>query len=114
MTRPICPSENTNATDPTHFIDDNGIHFTDHSIGWTVCGVAALIATLISLVNIIRHARNYNDKPQQRQVIRILLMIPIYSILSFLSYRYYRTETYFNVVRNAYEALCIASFFVGD
>ena len=44
-------------------------------------------------------------------IIRILLMVPIYSVVSFLSFYYYRHSIYFQVLRDCYEAIAIASFF---
>ncbi|KAH8921828.1 DUF300-domain-containing protein [Atractiella rhizophila] len=49
---------------------------------------------------------------EQRQVIRILLMPPVYAIISFLGYRFFREYTYFEVVRDTYEAFAIAAFLV--
>ena len=38
-------------------------------------------------------------------------MVPIYAVVSFLSYLYYRHSIYFQVLRDCYEAVAIASFF---
>ena len=38
-------------------------------------------------------------------------MIPIYALVSFLSYVFYKHSTYYEVIRDCYEAFAIASFF---
>ncbi|CAG8531389.1 15597_t:CDS:2, partial [Dentiscutata heterogama] len=105
-----CPSENKNETDPTSFLD-NGLNWDAHRIGWTVSGLFALVATLISLYLIFRHLQNYTRPNHQRYIVRIILMVPIYAIISWLSYRYFRYSTYYETIRDCYEAFAIAAFF---
>ncbi|CAG8847991.1 6485_t:CDS:2, partial [Racocetra persica] len=101
---------NKNETDPTSFLD-NGLHWDAHRIGWTISGVFAFVATIISFYLIIRHLQFYHKPNHQRYIVRILFMIPIYSIISWLSYRYFRYSTYYETIRDCYEAFVIAAFF---
>ncbi|CAG8514956.1 6327_t:CDS:2 [Gigaspora margarita] len=105
-----CPAENKDETDPTQFWDD-GLHWDAHRIGWTISGVFALVATLVSFYLIFRHLQHYNKPNHQRYIIRIIFMVPIYAIVSWLSYRYFRYSTYYETIRDCYEAFAIAAFF---
>ncbi|CAG8674144.1 organic solute transporter Ostalpha-domain-containing protein [Gigaspora rosea] len=105
-----CPVHNKDETDPTKFWDD-GLHWDAHRIGWTISGVFALVATLVSFYLIFKHLQNYNKPNHQRYIIRIILMVPIYAIISWLSYRYFRYSTYYETIRDCYEAFAIAAFF---
>lgn len=103
--RPILSSPHTVHEEPLL------LNLTFHRLGLILSGTFALIATLISSWLIFQHARHYARPHEQRHIIRILLMIPIYSIVSFLSFEFYRHFIYFQVVRDCYEAIVIASFF---
>ncbi|KAI9227244.1 MAG: organic solute transporter Ostalpha-domain-containing protein [Piptocephalis tieghemiana] len=83
-----------------------------HKIGWLISGLAALIATVISFYLIIQHSRYYTVPKHQRYIIRIILLVPIYAIISWLSYIFYRQAIYYELIRDAYEAFVIASFFI--
>ncbi|KAI9793678.1 MAG: hypothetical protein M1816_007573 [Peltula sp. TS41687] len=84
---------------------------TFHQIGLILSATFALIATLVSSWLMLQHARHYSRPHEQKHIIRILLMVPIYSIVSFLSFEFYRHFIYFQVLRDCYEAVAIASFF---
>ncbi|KAI9753215.1 MAG: Phosphatidylglycerol/phosphatidylinositol transfer protein [Chaenotheca gracillima] len=84
---------------------------TFHQLGLIISVISTLFATAVSLVLIVLHATHYAQPMEQRHIIRILFMIPIYSIVSFLSFLYYRHAVYFQVIRDCYEAIAIASFF---
>lgn len=59
----------------------------------------------------VRHQSFYYHPTEQRHIVRLLLMPVVYAVCSFLSYMFYREALYFQLVRDCYEALVIASFF---
>lgn len=69
-----------------------------------VCGVAALVASLISFVSIWLQTKNYRKPLLQRYVIRILLMVPIYSASSWASIVSLKAAFYLDPLRDIYEA----------
>lgn len=87
------------------------LNLTFHRIGLILSAIFALIATLVSSWLILQHARHYSRPSEQKHIVRILFMVPIYSIVSFLSFEFYRHFIYFQVLRDCYEAVAIASFF---
>ncbi|TPX34656.1 hypothetical protein SmJEL517_g02724 [Synchytrium microbalum] len=89
----------------------NFVNEERHVQGWIIAGACAALATTLSIILIIRHLINYNSKDEQRHIVRILLMVPIYSIISWISFRYYYHSTYYNLIRDVYEAFVIYSFF---
>lgn len=84
---------------------------TYHHLGLIVTAVFGLLATIIGLLIILNHATHYSKPHEQKHIIRILAMIPIYAIVSFISYWQFRYAIYWQVIRDCYEAIAIASFF---
>lgn len=68
-----------------------------------VCGVAALVASLVSFVSIWLQTKNYRKPLLQRYVIRILLMVPIYSASSWASIVSLKAAFYLDPLRDIYE-----------
>ncbi|KAF9108107.1 hypothetical protein BGX29_003303 [Mortierella sp. GBA35] len=108
----VCPDIDSELTDPGQFFDGHSIVWKRHYIGWALCGVFALIASVLTFRLLYKHAKNYTKPVEQRQIMRILLMIPIYAIISGLSYRFYKEAVYYEVIRDCYEAFVIHSFFM--
>lgn len=52
----------------------------------------------------------YNPS-QQRHIVRILLMVPVFAVYSLLAYLEYHNAIYFQLFRDAYESIVVASFF---
>ncbi|EOD52070.1 hypothetical protein GTA08_BOTSDO09728 [Neofusicoccum parvum] len=92
-------------------IDELDFGVTFHTIAQIIAFVFSAIAIVISLTLIFQHATHYSRPYEQKQIIRILLMIPIYAAVSMLSIHYYHHHTYFEVLRDCYEAFAISSFF---
>ena len=76
-----------------------------------VCGVAALLATLLSLLSVWLQLKNYRKPLLQRYVVRILLMVPLYSISSWGSLMSQDAAFYLDPLRDIYEAFTIYTFF---
>ena len=76
-----------------------------------VCGVAALIASLLSFLSVWLQTKNYRKPLLQRYVIRILLMVPLYSIASWASLMSQDAAFYIDPLRDIYEAFTIYTFF---
>ncbi|KAK5816632.1 organic solute transporter Ostalpha-domain-containing protein, partial [Linnemannia elongata] len=108
----VCPDIDSELTDPGQFFDGHSIVWKRHYIGWGLCALFALIATVLSFRLLYKHAKNYTKPAEQRQIMRILLMIPIYAIISALSYRFYKEAIYYETIRDCYEAFVIHSFFM--
>ncbi|OQR82326.1 hypothetical protein ACHHYP_16215 [Achlya hypogyna] len=72
--------------------------------------VAALFASALTAFNMYQHLRSYTRPNLQRYILRILLIVPVYAIGSFLSFKFVREATYFNIVRDMYEAFVVYSF----
>ena len=47
---------------------------------------------------------------EQRQVIRCLLISPVFALTSWVGFRFVRHYIYFQLIRDMYEAFCIAAF----
>ncbi|KAH7065398.1 organic solute transporter Ostalpha-domain-containing protein [Macrophomina phaseolina] len=92
-------------------IDELDFGVTFHTVAQIIAFVFSAIAIIISLTLIFQHAVHYSRPYEQKQIIRILLMIPIYAAVSMLSIHYYHHHTYFEVLRDCYEAFAISSFF---
>lgn len=91
------------------FFHEGGI--TYHTLALYISGICGIIATVVSMGLMFMHAIRYSRPVEQRHIIRILFMVPIYALVSFLSYYYYVHATYYEVLRDCYEAFAIASFF---
>ena len=76
-----------------------------------VCGVAALVSTIISFVSVWLQTKNYRKPLLQRYVIRILFMVPLYSAASFASLLSQDAAFYLDPLRDIYEAFTIYTFF---
>ena len=76
-----------------------------------VCGVAALVSSIISFVSVWLQTKNYRKPLLQRYVIRILLMVPLYSAASFASLMSQDAAFYLDPLRDIYEAFTIYTFF---
>ena len=84
---------------------------TFHTLGLVIAAIFTAISLLVSFALIGFHATRYLKPWEQKHIIRILFMVPIYSAVSLLSFYYYQHSVYFEVIRDCYEALAIASFF---
>lgn len=54
-----CPTDNTLNVDQSEFFTAGTLNWSQHRIGWALCGGAALITTIVALSNIFLHCRNY-------------------------------------------------------
>ncbi|KAI0280624.1 DUF300-domain-containing protein [Russula aff. rugulosa BPL654] len=105
----FCPSDNTQAADPSHFWS-YGVHWDAHRIGWVVAGISTIVSVIITVVTVLNHCRNYTKPAEQRQIIRILYMPPITAIISFFSYRFFRGFTYYFLVEVVYESITLSAW----
>lgn len=71
----------------------------------------AVIGSAASFWLIKKHLEFYTKPSQQRYVVRILFMVPVYAIVSWFSYYWWTKAIYFQLIRDCYEAVVIASFF---
>ncbi|KAJ9474238.1 putative Transmembrane protein 184-like protein (putative) [Pseudozyma hubeiensis] len=108
MTCPVIPDK---PNDPKPFFNNGNIDFKAHDVGWLVCGIMALIATISSAWLIWKHLTYYTCPQQQRHIVRLLIMVPIYAIVSFMSYLFYEQALYYQTIRDCYEAVLVTSFF---
>ncbi|BGP24909.1 DUF300 domain protein [Rhodotorula toruloides] len=70
-----------------------------------------VIASATSIWLISKHLAFFYHPTEQRHIVRLLFMPVIYAVCSFLSYYLYRQALYFQLLRDCYEVLVIASFF---
>jgi hypothetical protein len=82
-----------------------------HQWLWLVSGLAASLAVVVTLRTIYLHLRSFTNLVQQTHIVRIMIMVPVYAIDSWLSYRFFRFSVYFDLVRDAYEALVVYEFY---
>ncbi|BGP32346.1 hypothetical protein JCM10296v2_004127 [Rhodotorula toruloides] len=106
-----CPAPELLPRDPVPFFQDGNINFKAHDVGWICCAFFTVIASATSIWLISRHLAFFYHPTEQRHIVRLLFMPVIYAVCSFLSYFFYRQALYFQLVRDCYEALVIASFF---
>ena len=111
MVNMTCPTIPDKPTDPKPFFANGEIDFKAHDVGWLVCGIMALIATISSAWLIWKHLTYYTCPTQQRHIVRLLIMVPIYAIVSFMSYLFYEEALYYQTIRDCYEAVLVTSFF---
>lgn len=111
MVNMTCPTIPDKPSDPKPFFQNGQIDFKAHDVGWLVCGIMALIATISSAWLIWKHLTYYTCPQQQRHIVRLLIMVPIYAIVSFLSYLFYHEALYYQTIRDCYEAVLVTSFF---
>ncbi|GAA5984064.1 hypothetical protein JCM10908_006033 [Rhodotorula pacifica] len=106
-----CPVHETLPRDPTRFMAGGDLNWQLHNTGWLLCGVFTAIASGTSIWLIWRHISFFYHSKEQRHVVRLLFMPVIYAVCSFASYYFYRHAIYWQLARDCYEALVIASFF---
>ncbi|BGP16474.1 hypothetical protein JCM10213_007920 [Rhodosporidiobolus nylandii] len=106
-----CPAPQVLPHDPVPFFSDGELNFKAHDVGWLVCGICTVIASSTSIWLICKHLAFFYHPHEQRHIVRLLFMPVIYSVASFLSYFFYQQALYFQLGRDCYEALIIASFF---
>ena len=84
-----------------------------NSIGiiWGISGFFAFMSTGFSIWLIYKHLMNYTKPHLQRYIVRIIIMVPIYAIDSWISLRWIEYSIYFDLLRDAYEAYVVYSFF---
>ncbi|EPQ30311.1 uncharacterized protein PFL1_02426 [Pseudozyma flocculosa PF-1] len=111
MVNMTCPVAWEAPEDPKPFYRDGQLNFKAHDVGWIVCGVMALVATVSSIWLIWKHLTYYTQPSQQRHIVRLLIMVPIYAIVSFMSYLFYHEALYYQTIRDCYEAVLVTSFF---
>ncbi|SNX85684.1 uncharacterized protein MEPE_04393 [Melanopsichium pennsylvanicum] len=106
-----CPTIPDKPSDPKPFFQNGSIDLKAHDVGWLVCGIMALIATVSSIWLIVKHLTYYTCPQQQRHIVRLLVMVPVYAIVSFMSYLFYQEALYYQTIRDCYEAVLVTSFF---
>ncbi|SPO28486.1 uncharacterized protein UTRI_04883 [Ustilago trichophora] len=111
MVNMTCPTIPDKPSDPKPFFENGNIDFKAHDVGWLICGIMALIATISSVWLIWKHLTYYTCPQQQRHIVRLLVMVPIYAIVSFMSYLFYHEALYYQTIRDCYEAVLVTSFF---
>ncbi|KAI0685934.1 organic solute transporter Ostalpha-domain-containing protein [Cytidiella melzeri] len=82
-----------------------------HHIGWLVCGVFTVAATVITFWLMNKHLQWYTNKAEQRYIIRILLMVPLYAVISTASFLFWNHSTPLLLLRDCYESIVLTSFF---
>lgn len=98
--------------DPKPFITEDGdFNIKLHYVGWIVAGFFGLIGSGASFWLIKKHLEFYTKPSQQKYIVRILFMVPCYAVYSWLSYYWWKEALYFQLLRDCYEAVVIASFF---
>ncbi|SOV02938.1 uncharacterized protein UDID_06112 [Ustilago sp. UG-2017a] len=106
-----CPVIPDKPSDPKPFFENGNIDFKAHDVGWLICGIMTLIATISSMWLVWKHLTYYTCPQQQRHIVRLLIMVPIYAIISFMSYLFYHEALYYQTIRDCYEAVLVTSFF---
>ena len=81
------------------------------NVGITIAFFCVVLACLFSFHQIYKHLRHYTRPDLQKHIVRILLMVPIYAIDSFLSLLFHQYSLYFDLLRDAYEAYVVYTFF---
>jgi hypothetical protein len=104
-----CEDLNLEATDSQWRFDPRS--WEQHHWLWLASGLCAALAVLVTLRTIHLHLRSFTNLVQQTHIIRIMIMVPVYAIDSWLSYRFFRYSVYFDLVRDAYEALVVYEFY---
>ncbi|KAL8283520.1 hypothetical protein RQP46_005623 [Phenoliferia psychrophenolica] len=111
LTSAGCPIPLSLPLDPVPLFSAGNINFKAHDVGWMVAGVFSIVGITASFWLVNKHLSFFYSPAQQRHIVRILFMVPIYAVASFFSYFYYEDALYFQLCRDCYEALVIASFF---
>jgi len=105
-----CPIEHM-PEDPEPFLSNGQLNFKAHDVGWIIAGFFGAIGCVASAWLIKKHLEFYTNSSQQRYIVRILFMVPLYAIYSWLSYFKWKDAIYYQLMRDCYEAVVIASFF---
>lgn len=111
MVNMTCPTIPNKPDDPKSFFQNGQLDFKAHDVGWIVCGIMTLIATISSTWLIWKHLTYYTCPQQQRHIVRLLIMVPVYAIVSFMSYLFFQEALYYQTIRDCYEAVLVTSFF---
>ncbi|GAA6059025.1 hypothetical protein JCM10212_001250 [Sporobolomyces blumeae] len=107
-----CPLSEVLPRDPVPFLSAGGdLNFKAHDVGWLMAGILSLITTIVSVWLISKHLSFFHHPAEQRLIVRILFMPIIYAWCSFFSYYFVHQALYWQLARDAYEAVIIASFF---
>ncbi|KAG8946405.1 hypothetical protein FRC04_011851 [Tulasnella sp. 424] len=107
---PTCPTADQLAADQADFWNPRDENWNKHKIGWVICGICAILTTIITIVNVSMHARNYRVPAEQRQILRIIYLPMVYGIIAFLSYRFFSAYTYYSFIQAAYESVALSAF----
>ncbi|GAA6001388.1 hypothetical protein JCM10207_006639 [Rhodosporidiobolus poonsookiae] len=106
-----CPAPEVLPHDPVPFFSNGEIHFKAHDVGWLLCGIFTVVASVTSIWLMLKHLAFFYHPHEQLHIVRLLFMPIIYAVCSFLSYYFYRQALYFQLLRDCYEALIVAAFF---
>ncbi|KAI0312894.1 organic solute transporter Ostalpha-domain-containing protein, partial [Amylostereum chailletii] len=87
------------------------IKFQAHDVGWIVCAFFTIVACVTSFWLVNKHLQWYTNKKEQRYIVRLLFMVPIYALISFASFLFWNNSTPLLLLRDAYEAVLLTSFF---
>ncbi|KAG8986310.1 hypothetical protein FRB90_004080, partial [Tulasnella sp. 427] len=107
---PTCPTSHQLAEDQANFWNPRNEDWNKHKIGWAVCGICAILTTVITISNVYMQARNYRVPAEQRQILRIICLPMVYGVISFLSYRFFSAYTYYSLIQAAYESVALSAF----
>ena len=79
-------------------------------MGDVVGGLFVILTCLISMVSIWKHLSHVPHTSMNRYCVRILLLPPVFSLCSWAGLRYPRQAIFFEILRNLYEAVVLATF----
>lgn len=111
MTRDVGPVE-ASATDVPVVPDssDGGDAEGARRVVIAIAAVFSTLAVCISVTHMVRHATNYRRPDLQRYILRIIFMVVVYATLCFFSIVWLDASTYFDVIREFYEAYAMYTF----
>ncbi|KAI9026844.1 organic solute transporter subunit alpha/Transmembrane protein [Hyaloraphidium curvatum] len=96
--------------DGTAFKPDSPFYGTQ-MFAWVATMLFSVVATAFSVRLMLDHFKRYHRPELQRHVIRLVLMVPLFATLSCISFRLLRESAYLDVLRDAYEAVALYSFY---
>ena len=79
---------------------------------WVIGLVFMAIAVLLSITNMALHIAHDNDRKLRRTILVVLAMVPVYAICAWLGLVYKFYTEYFDLIRQCYEAIALAAFFL--
>jgi hypothetical protein len=79
-------------------------------LGDVVGGIFTILTCLISMISIWKHLIHVPHTSMNRYCVRILLLPPVFSLSSWAGLRYPRQAIFFEILRNLYEAVVLATF----